>query len=71
MSAQPVITSVRPGSEAARLKVKPGDKVDGLSVVNTNRPSPFLFAIPAIVLLAMLALLQRRRRSAQPALAAP
>ena len=26
MSVQPVITSVRPGSEAARLKVKPGDK---------------------------------------------
>jgi hypothetical protein len=71
MSAQPVITSVRPGSEAARLKVKPGDKVDGLSVANTNRPSAFLFAIPAIALLALLALLQRRRRSAQPVLAAP
>jgi TRAP transporter 4TM/12TM fusion protein len=71
MNVQPVITSVRPGSEAARLKLKPGDKVDQLSVVNTNRPSAFLFAIPAIALLAMLALLQRRRRTAQLALAAP
>src|SRR5262245_28941348 len=70
LSVQPVITSVRPGSEAARLKLKPGDKVDSLTVPNTDRPSAFLFAIPAIVLLAALALLQRRRRAAQPALAA-
>jgi hypothetical protein len=67
----PVISSVRPGSEAARLKLRPGDKIDSLSVANKDRPSPFLFAIPAIALLAGLALLQRRRRGAQPALAAP
>jgi TRAP transporter 4TM/12TM fusion protein len=71
MGVAPVITSVRPGSEAARLKVKPGDKVDSLTTVNAGRPSAFLFAIPAIALMAMIALLQRRRRSAQLALAAP
>ena len=42
-----MISSVRPGSEAARLKLKPGDKIDQLSVANTDRPSAFLFAIPA------------------------
>ena len=71
ISVSPVISSVRPGSEAARLKLKPGDKVESLSVVNKERPSAFLFAVPAIVLLVALALLQRRRRAAQPALAAP
>ena len=63
---QPTITSVRPGSEAARQKLRPGDKIEAVSVPN-ERPSPFLFAIPAIAVLLALALLQRRRR--QPALA--
>jgi TRAP transporter 4TM/12TM fusion protein len=71
MASAPVLTSIRPGSEAARLKLKPGDKVESLSVANKDRPSAFLFAVPAIVLLVALALLQRRRRSAQLALAAP
>ena len=66
LGEQPTITSVRPGSEAARQKLRPGDKIEGVSVPN-ERPSPFLFAIPAIALLAGLAWLQRRRR--QPALA--
>jgi TRAP transporter 4TM/12TM fusion protein len=71
LSSQPVISSVRPGSEAARLKLKPGDKIEQLSVPNANRPNAFLFAIPAILALAMLALLQRRRRDgdAMPVLA--
>ena len=63
---QPAVTSVRPGSEAARAAHQPGDRIEGVSVPN-ERPSPFLFAIPAIGLLAGLAWLQRRRR--QPALA--
>ena len=71
IGVSPVISSVRPGSEAARLKLKPGDKIESLSVANKERPSAFLFAVPAIVLLGALALLQRRRRAAQPALAAP
>jgi Domain of unknown function (DUF3394) len=60
--AQPNITSVRPGSEAARQKLRPGDKIEAVSVPN-ERPSPFLFAIPAIAVLAGIALLQRRRRA--------
>jgi hypothetical protein len=64
--AQPTITSVRPGSEAARQKLRPGDKIEAVSVPN-ERPSPFLFAIPAIAVLLALALLQRRRRVLRPA----
>jgi TRAP-type uncharacterized transport system fused permease subunit len=72
LTVQPVISSVRPGSEAARLKLKPGDRVESVSVANTARPSAFLFAIPAIVVLAGLALLQRRRgRGGQPVLVTP
>jgi len=70
LSSQPVIQSVRPGSEAARLKLRPGDRVESVSVPNTQRVNPFVFAIPAIALLTGLALLQRRRRATQrPALA--
>jgi TRAP transporter 4TM/12TM fusion protein len=59
--AAPTLASVRPGSEAARLKLRPGDKVESVSVPN-ERPSPFWFTIPAILALAGLAMLQRRRR---------
>jgi hypothetical protein len=58
---QPTITSVRPGSEAARQRLRPGDKIEAVLVAN-DRPSPFLFAIPAIAALFGLAFLQRRRR---------
>jgi hypothetical protein len=58
----PTLASVRPGSEAARQKLRPGDKIEVVNVLN-DRPSPFLFAIPAIALLLGLALLQRRRRT--------
>ena len=57
----PSLASVRPGSEAARQKLRPGDKIEGVNVLN-ERPSPFLFAIPAIAALIAVALLQRRRR---------
>jgi MYXO-CTERM domain-containing protein len=57
----PTITSVRPGSEAARQKLRPGDRIEAVNVPN-ERPSPFLFAIPALAALLGLALLQRRRR---------
>jgi hypothetical protein len=63
---QPTLTSVRPGSEAARQKLRPGDKIEAVSVPS-ERPSPFLFAIPAIAVLLALALLQRRRRVLRPA----
>jgi len=60
VGGQVTIASVRPGSEAARLKLRPGERVEGISVP-AGRPSPFLFAIPAIVSLGGIALLQRRR----------
>jgi TRAP-type uncharacterized transport system fused permease subunit len=69
LTVQPVISAVRPGSEAARLKLRPGDRIESVNVPNTARPSAFLFAIPAIAALVLLALLQRRRRGMQPALA--
>jgi hypothetical protein len=59
--AAPTITSVRPGSEAARQKLRPGDKIEAVSVP-TDRPTPFLFAIPALAALLGLGLLHRRRR---------
>ena len=65
---KPSIASVRPGSEAARQKLRPGDTIEGVEVA-TERPSPFLFAIPAIVALGALAWLQRRRRGTLPAAA--
>src|SRR5262249_8328612 len=59
--ADPLIPPVRPGSEAARLKLRPGDRIVGVNVPN-ERPSPFLFSIPALALLAGLVWIQRRRR---------
>jgi TRAP transporter 4TM/12TM fusion protein len=62
---QPTITSVRPGSEAARQRLRPGDRIDAVRVPN-ERPSPLLFAIPAVFALLGLALLQRRRATTKP-----
>jgi TRAP transporter 4TM/12TM fusion protein len=59
---QPTITSVRPGSEAARQRLRPGDRIEAVLVPN-ERPSPYLFALPAVAALLGLALLQRRRRA--------
>lgn len=61
LSASPVITAVRPGSEAARLKLRQGDKIESV-LVSTTRPNPFWFAVPAFALLALVALSQRSRR---------
>jgi hypothetical protein len=57
----PSIASVRPGSEAARQKLRPGDAIEGVEVP-TERPSPFLFAIPALFVLGAIGWGQRRRR---------
>jgi hypothetical protein len=69
LGTEQTIASVRPGSEAARLKLRPGDKVQSLSVPNEGRNTPFLFAIPALVALLGLAVMQRRRRAAVVTLA--
>jgi TRAP transporter 4TM/12TM fusion protein len=63
---QPTITSVRPGSQAARQRLRPGDRIEAVRVPS-DRPSPFLFAILALAALAGLALLQRRRRAMRAA----
>ena len=65
--AEPTIASVRPGSEAARLKLRPGDRVQSVNVPNEERKSPFLFALPALAALLAIALLQRRRRTVRVA----
>jgi TRAP transporter 4TM/12TM fusion protein len=65
---KPSIASVRPGSEAARQKLRPGDTIEGINVP-ADRPSSFLFAIPAILVLGAIAWLQRRRRGALAAAA--
>ena len=62
LTIAPQITSVRPGSEAARLKLRPGDRIDSVLVANP-RPEPFLFAIPALILLGFVVMAQRGRRS--------
>jgi TRAP-type uncharacterized transport system fused permease subunit len=64
--SEPRIVSVRPGSEAARQRLRPGDKIEGVSVL-AERPSAFLFAIPAIAALIGLIVLQRRRRASSVA----
>jgi TRAP-type uncharacterized transport system fused permease subunit len=64
VSGAGAVTAIKPGSEAARLKLRPGDRVENVTVRN-ERPTPFLFTIPALLALVGLALLQRRR-SRQP-----
>jgi hypothetical protein len=63
---RPVITSVRAGSEAARLKLRPGDKISSVVVPNP-RAEPFWFGIPALMLLGCVALLQRQQRTTRGA----
>jgi hypothetical protein len=60
---EPTIASVRPGSEAARQRLRPGDRIEAVRIPS-DRPSPFLFALPAVAALLALALVQRRRRAA-------
>jgi hypothetical protein len=59
---QIAVQAVRPGSEAARFKLRPGDRIEGVSAP-AMRPNPFFFAIPAFVLLGLVTILQLRRRS--------
>jgi TRAP transporter 4TM/12TM fusion protein len=70
LGSELTIASVRPGSEAARLKLRPGDRIEGVSVP-ANRTSPFVFAIPALVVLAGIAFIQRRRRRREAPASAP
>ena len=62
------VQSVRFGSEAAKYGLAAGDKVSGV-LVPANRPSRYWFAVPALLLLAAIVMLQLRRRRPQLALA--
>jgi len=63
---KPLVQLVKFGSEAARYGLQPGDEITAV-VVPTDRPSRYWFAIPALVLLALIVVLQRRRNRGGPA----
>ena len=56
------------GSEAAKYGLAPGDEITAV-LVPAQRPSRYWFAIPALLLLAGIILLQRRRVRPTPAVA--
>lgn len=56
-----VIQSVRFGSEARKYGLQQGDEIRAV-VVPADRPSPYWFAIPALLAFAGIILAQRRRR---------
>jgi hypothetical protein len=59
------------GSEASKYGLAPGDEINSV-LVPAHRPSRYLFAIPGLVLLGGVVVLQlRRRRIAGLAVAAP
>ena len=57
--------TVRFGSEAAKYGLAGGDKITSV-LVPAERPSRYWFMIPAVLLLAIVVLLQLRRRRSQP-----
>jgi len=65
-----MVQTVKFGSEAAKYGLSAGDEITSV-LVATERPSRYWFAVPAIALLAVIVLLQLRRRrpALQPATA--
>jgi hypothetical protein len=62
-----MIQSVRFGSEARKYGLQQGDEIRAV-LVPAERPSPYWFALPALVLLGLIIVAQiRRRRMAAPA----
>jgi TRAP transporter 4TM/12TM fusion protein len=59
------VESVRFGSEAAKYGLAGGDEIVSV-LVPAHRPSRYWFALPALLLLAGIILLQRRRTQAVP-----
>ena len=57
------IASVRFGSEAAKLNLSVGDEIKSV-YVSAERINPYWLAIPAYAIIALIFLLQRRRRPA-------
>jgi hypothetical protein len=60
-----MVQTVKFGSEAAKYGLAPGDEVTSV-LIAAERPSRYWFALPALALLTVIVLLQRRRR--RPAL---
>jgi TRAP transporter 4TM/12TM fusion protein len=56
-----MVQSVRFGSEARKYGLQQGDEIRAV-VVPADRPSPYWFALPALALFGLIALLQHRRR---------
>jgi len=63
VGGQTMLQTVRFGSEAAKYGLSPGDEVTAV-VVPADRPSRYWFAIPALLLLGVIVVLQRRRQAA-------
>ncbi|HVV78940.1 MAG TPA: TRAP transporter permease [Pseudolabrys sp.] len=64
-----MVQTVKFGSEASKYGLAPGDRVTAV-LTPAERPSRYWFAIPAVALLAIILLFQRRRkRHLKPALA--
>ncbi|WP_341703770.1 TRAP transporter permease [Ferrovibrio sp.] len=57
------VGNVRFGSYAKRVGLEPGFKVEEV-LVDAKRPSKYWFFLPALALIGLVALLQRRRRTA-------
>jgi TRAP transporter 4TM/12TM fusion protein len=62
------VQTVRFGSQAAKYGLAGGDRIVSV-LVPAQRASPYWFALPALLLLAGIVLLQLRRREAKPAMA--
>ena len=58
--ARPIVQTVRFGSEAAKYGIAPGDELTAV-LVPSDRPNRYWFAAPALLLLALIIVLQRRR----------
>jgi hypothetical protein len=57
------VANVRFGSEATKFGLSAGDQIKAV-YVSADRPNPYWTAIPALALLGLVVLLQRRRRAA-------
>ncbi|SJZ78055.1 TRAP transporter, 4TM/12TM fusion protein [Enhydrobacter aerosaccus] len=63
---KPTVQSVRFGSEAAKYGLAPGDEILAV-LVPADRPNRYWMAVPALLLLGVIILLQlRRRRPSEP-----
>ncbi len=65
VGGKPIVQTARFGSEAAKYGLAPGDEITAV-LVAADRPHRYWFAIPALLLLAMIVVGQRRRMAAIP-----